>query len=98
MARPRESPARRPRICIDVGPEMRRRLHLAAAKCGLTVRQYALEAMEDWLRKDQGDCAKGMLALTAKADPVLAELWDNRRDAEYNRQYSVLTREDQVIQ
>jgi len=23
--------------------------------------------------------------LTAKADPVLAELWDNSRDAEYDR-------------
>ncbi|MDP2919600.1 MAG: helix-turn-helix domain-containing protein [Dehalococcoidia bacterium] len=26
----------------------------------------------------------GLLALTAESDPVLAELWDNPRDAEYD--------------
>jgi hypothetical protein len=44
-----------------------------------------LEAIEDRLREDLGDDAEGMLALTAKADPVLAEVWDNRRDAAYDR-------------
>ncbi|MGH7409907.1 MAG: hypothetical protein ACREJ6_02435 [Candidatus Methylomirabilis sp.] len=85
MARPMESSAKRPRISIDVQPEVRRRLRLAAAKRDLTIRQYVLEAIEDRLREDLGDGAEAMLALTAKADPVLAELWDNRRDAEYDR-------------
>ena len=85
MARPLESSAKRPRISIDVAPEVRRRLRLAAAKRDLTIRQYVLEAIEERLREDLGDEADGVLALTAKADPVLAELWDNRRDAEYDR-------------
>jgi uncharacterized protein (DUF1778 family) len=85
MARPVESSAKRPRISIDVQPEIRRRLRLAAAKRDLTLRQYVLEAIEDRLREDLGDGTEGMLALTAKADPVLAELWDNRRDAAYDR-------------
>jgi len=85
MARPVESSAKRPRISIDVQPEIRRRLRLAAAKRDLTLRQYVLEAIEDRLREDLGDGSEGMLALTAKADPVLAEVWDNRRDAEYDR-------------
>jgi hypothetical protein len=51
----------------------------------LTIRQYVLEAIENRLRKDLGDGAEEMLALTAKADPVLAEVWDNQRDAEYDR-------------
>ena len=85
MARPMESSAKRPRISIDVQPEVRRRLRLAAAKRDLTIRQYVLEAIEDRLREDLGDDADEVLALTAKADPVLAELWDNRRDAEYDR-------------
>ncbi len=85
MARPMESSAKRPRISIDVQPEIRRRLRLAAAKRDLTLRQYVLEAIQDRLREDLGDSAEGMLALTAKADPVLADLWDNRRDAAYDR-------------
>ena len=85
MARALESTAKRPRISVDVLPEVRRRLRLAAAKRDLTVRQYVLDAIEERLREDLGDEDEGMSALTGKADPVLAELWDNRRDAAYDR-------------
>ncbi len=85
MARPMEPTAKRPRISIDVPPEVRRRLRLAAAKRDLTVRQYVLEAIEEQLREDLGEDSEGVLTLTAKADPVLAELWDNRKDSEYDR-------------
>ena len=85
MARPMEPSAKRPRISIDVQPELRRRLRLAAAKRDLTVRQYVLEAIEEQLQEDLGDEREGMLALTAKADPVLEELWDNSKDAAYDR-------------
>lgn len=77
--------AKRPRISIDVKPVVRRRLRLAAAKRDLTVRQYVLEAIEERLREDLGDEGDEVLGLTAKADPVLAELWDNPRDASYDR-------------
>ena len=76
---------KRPRISLDVVPELRRRLRLAAAKRDLTIQQYVLEAIEERLRDDLGDEREAMLALTAKTDPVLAELWDNPRDAEYDR-------------
>jgi uncharacterized protein (DUF1778 family) len=79
-----ESSAKRPRISIDVVPEVRRRLRLAAAKRDLTVRQYVLEAIEERLREDLGDEREGILTLTAKADPVLAALWDNPRDSGYD--------------
>lgn len=85
MARPIEATTKRPRISIDVEPEVRRRLRLAAAKRDLTVRRYILEAIEEQLNEDLGDEGEGALTLTAKADPVLAELWDNRKDAEYDR-------------
>ena len=85
MARPMESSPKRPRISVDVRPEVRRRLRVAAAKRDLTVRQYVREAIDERLREDLGDEGDGMLALTAKADPVLAELWDNRRDSQYDR-------------
>ena len=85
MGRPMESSSKRPRISVDVLPEVRRRLRLAAAKRDLTVRQYVLEAIEERLREDLGEEDEGMLTLTGKADPVLAELWDNPKDSAYDR-------------
>jgi hypothetical protein len=82
MARPVEGAPKRPRISLDVQPEVRRRLRLAAAKRDLSVRRYILDAIEERLREDLGDT---ILGLTAKADPVLADLWDNRTDAAYDR-------------
>ena len=85
MPRTMESSVKRPRVSVDVVPEVRRRLRLAAARCDVTVRQYVLEAIEERLREDLGDEGEELLALNAKADPVLAELWDNRKDAAYDR-------------
>jgi uncharacterized protein (DUF1778 family) len=85
MGRPMESSPKRPRISVDVLPEVRRRLRLAAAKRDLTVQQYVLEAIEEQLREDLGEEDEGVMALTAKADPVLADLWDNPKDAAYDR-------------
>jgi hypothetical protein len=80
-----ESSAKRPRISVDVVPEVRRRLRLAAARRDVSVRQYVMEAIEERLREDLGDEGEGLLVLNAKADALLAELWDNRRDAAYDR-------------
>jgi hypothetical protein len=77
--------SKRPRISIDVEPEVRRRLRFAAARRDLTVRQYVLEAINDRLREDLGETPDGLFALTASSDPVLAKLWDNRQDAQYDR-------------
>ena len=85
MAGPTASSSKRPRVSIDVAPETRRRLRLAAAKRDLTIRQYVLEALEERLREDLGTEPDGLLALTAATDPVLARLWDNPKDAEYDR-------------
>lgn len=85
MARPMESAAKRPRISVDVLPEVRRRLRLAAAKRDVTVRQYVLEAIEERLQEDLGDDNEETVALTGKTDPVLAHLWDNVKDSAYDR-------------
>ena len=84
MPRPVQATTKRPRISIDVQPRMRRRLRLAAAKRDLTVQRYVLEAVEERLSEDLGDDHEDVV-LTAKTDPVLAELWDNPRDAAYDR-------------
>lgn len=85
MGRPMETSVKRPRISFDVEPELRRRLRLAAAKRDLTVRQYVLAAIDERLRQDLGDERDGLLGMTKAADPVLAALWDNPRDGEYDR-------------
>jgi uncharacterized protein (DUF1778 family) len=77
--------AKRPRISIDVTEELRRSLRLAAAKRDLTIRGYVLEAIQERLREDLASEESAMLALTAKTDPLLAELWDNPKDASYDR-------------
>ena len=84
MPRPMIDSAKRPRISIDVPSLVRRRLRLAAARRDLSVRQYLLEAIDERLQEDLGD-VEAPLALTAKTDPVLAELWDNPRDAQYEQ-------------
>jgi uncharacterized protein (DUF1778 family) len=83
LVRIMESGVHRPRISVDVSPEVRRRLRLAAAKRDVTIRRYVLDAVEEQLRQDLGD-TESELALTAKTDPVLADLWDNPKDAAYD--------------
>jgi len=85
MGRSLSPTAKRPRISVDVAPDLRRRLRLAAAQRDLTVGQYVLQALEERLKKDLKHADKDLLALTAGADPVLARLWENDRDAEYDR-------------
>lgn len=80
-----QSSVKRPRLSVDVSPGFRRRLRLAAAKRDLTVQRYIVEAIEERLQQDLGDEFKDDLVLRANSDPVLAELWDNPRDAEYDR-------------
>ena len=80
-----ESSPKRPRISVDVLPEVRRRLRLAAAKRDVPVQQYVIEAIKEQLREDLGEADEGIITLTRKADPVLAEWWDNPRDSAYDR-------------
>ena len=84
MSQAAASHSKRPRISIDVSPEVRRRLRVAAANSDVTIRQYVLEAIEERLQADLGDEREEYLALTAKTDPVLAELWGNPKDSMYD--------------
>lgn len=86
MPRPMDSSPKRARISIDVQPELRHRVRLAAAKRDLTIQQYLRQAIEARLDVDlPDDVTDEAMALTARTDPVLAELWDNSKDAEYDR-------------
>lgn len=84
MARPMSAAPKRPRISLDVDPDVRRRLTFAAAKRDLTLREYVVGAIERRLEKDLGPAEKEESFLSAKTDPMLAGIWSNRRDARYD--------------
>lgn len=81
------STGKRPRISIDVDPETRRRIRVAAAQKNLLVSQYVLKAVKERLWQDLGEQEnlESLLTLKAKSDPLLADLWDNKKDAAYDR-------------
>lgn len=82
MSREMSPAAKRPRISIDIDPEMRRRIRVAAAKKDILVSQYVLEAVKERLSQDLGEeeTVNDLLALDAKSDPLLADLWNNKKD------------------
>jgi len=76
---------RRTRLSIDVPREVRRRIHIAAAGRDQSIREYVCEAVEIRLRRDLAkSAASELMALSERADPVLAELWSNPKDAAYD--------------
>jgi len=76
----------RVRLSIDLSLAAQRRIRKAAAQRDLSVRQYVLEAVQQRLKEDLSKEIEreSLLALSAQADPVLAELWDNSQDAAYD--------------
>ena len=68
----------RARLTIDLEPTLHGRLKVVAARRGITMRRYCVEAIQRRLAEDPAEY------LTAEADPVLAELWDNEDDAVYD--------------
>jgi uncharacterized protein (DUF1778 family) len=78
---------RRARLSIDVPREARRRIHIAAAKRDQSIRDYVWEAVEARLKQDLADdvSAVDLLALNERTDPVLADLWNNPKDAAYDK-------------
>jgi uncharacterized protein (DUF1778 family) len=78
---------RRARLSIDVPREARRRIHIAAAKRDQSIREYVWEAVEARLKQDLAHelSAAELVALSELADPVLADLWDNPKDAAYDK-------------
>ena len=79
--------AKRTRLTVDLPADLKRRLRLIAAQRDVSIRQYVLETVEERLAQDWVELAEqeGLLALTAQADPVLAALWDNEKDAAYDQ-------------
>jgi len=75
------------RLTVNVPLELKQRVQLICARRQLSMREYLTQALEERLASDLTLPAEGsnLLALTARADPVLAELWTNEKDAAYDR-------------
>jgi len=73
----------RQRLELAIPREVASRLKSAAARRDLTIRQYVLHAIEDCIREDLG--GRRTEVMTSLTDPVLARLWNNRRDAAYDQ-------------
>lgn len=70
------------RLSIDINAEEHRLIKIHAARHGMTIRMYVLESLRRRLVEEQEE--KEMSALTTQAGPVLKQLWDNPKDAEYD--------------
>ena len=78
---------RRVRLSIDIPREARRRIHIAAANRDKSIREYVWEAVEARLKHDlvEERSAGDLAALSEHGDAVLADLWNNPKDAAYDK-------------
>ena len=74
----RDMAAGRARLTIDIEPGVHAQLKVVVAMKGTSMRDYCIKAIRRQLSEEPSEY------LTAEADPVLAELWDNDDDADYD--------------
>jgi len=72
------------RLSIDLSEEERKWIRMAAAVRDISIREYALNAIRIQLAIDLPTPMQAQMVLSAKEEPVLAELWDNEKDAAYD--------------
>lgn len=75
----------RERLSIDVLPEEHRRIKAYAALHGETMREYVLEIVREHLRQEVEERTLSALTINLDQDPILKELWDNKKDAAYDK-------------
>ena len=75
----------RERLSIDVFPEEHRQIKSFAALHGETIREYVLECVRERLRKESEKKDLSGLTMRLDQDPIFKEVWDNAKDAAYDR-------------
>lgn len=76
---------KRNRLSIDILPEEHRQIKAYAAFHGETIREYVLESVRKRLRREKEKRELSALAMHLDQDPILKELWDNEKDAAYDK-------------
>ena len=74
---------KRERLSIDVSPEEHRKIKAYSAIYGKTIREYTLEIIRERLSQEEERLQ--LLGITTNVGEVLKELWDNEKDAEYDK-------------
>ncbi len=77
--------AGRARLSIDMLPEEHRQIKAYAALHGKTMREYVVESVRERLRQEAEERELSALTMHLDQDPVLKELWDNEKDAAYDK-------------
>jgi len=77
--------AERDRLSIDVRPEEHRQIKIYAAFHGQTIREYVLESIQERLRHEKERRELQDLSKHLDQDSALKELWDNKKDAGYDK-------------
>ena len=72
----------RNRLSIDIDPEEHQKIKVFAVLQGKTIREYVLESIRE--RIDRESEEKQLLAMTTQINPVLKEVWNNKKDDIYN--------------
>ena len=85
MSTQRSTNALRDRLSIDIFPEEHRQIKIYAALHGETIREYVLESVRERLRQENENKELQALSMYLHQDPVLKELWDNKKDARYDK-------------
>ena len=75
----------RDRLSIDIFTDMHRKIKVYAALHGQTIREYVLESIQEHLKEESEEKELMSLAKHLDQDPVLKDLWDNRKDAAYDK-------------
>lgn len=75
----------RERLSIDVFPEEHRQIKIYAALHGETIREYVLRCVRERLRKETEKKELSVLTTHLDQDIVLKKLWDNEKDAAYDK-------------
>jgi hypothetical protein len=72
----------RNRLSIDIDPEEHQKIKVFAVLQGKTIREYVLESIRERLDRESEE--KQLLTMTTQINPVLKEVWNNKKDDIYN--------------
>ncbi|MBU1105052.1 MAG: DUF1778 domain-containing protein [Candidatus Riflebacteria bacterium] len=74
---------KRERLTIDLTPEEHRKIKSYAAYQGKTLKEFVIESIRTKIALDSEQ--EDLKMLTTKPTSVLMELWDNDKDAAYDK-------------
>lgn len=74
---------KRERLNIDLLPEEHRKIKAYSALHGKTIREYILEIVKERINQEEDEMQ--LFGMTTNIGNVLKELWDNDKDAGYDK-------------